>query len=233
MIVVFWKWHRRGYRSKFESHHVNIAKNMIKRNCTLPLEFVCITDDPAGLDKEIKPIKLWDNPAPDYGGETRPNCTYRLKAFSDDMRELIGPRFIWFDLDMVVTGNIDNIIGVKEDFAMWGDTAYVHQYNGSLCIMDAGKFSFVWGDFKGTASLHEAQRAGFFGSDQAWISYKVGMNKRMFGTEDGVYSFNNHYKKQGVRAMIEGCKLVFLHGSHDPWHWNVQAEYPWIKDAYR
>ena len=233
MIVVFWKWNKKGYRSKFQSEHVNIAKAMVKRNCTLDLEFVCVTDDRVGLDKDIRYVPLWDNPAPQYGAEGRPNCLYRLKAFSEEAAQIIGPRFVWFDLDMVVTDNIDNIIGAKDDFAMWGDTMHFHQYNGSLCLMDAGKFPKVWDDFKGIDSLHQAQRQGFFGSDQAWISYKMGMDHRMFNTEDGVYSFNNHYRTPEIRAMIPGNKLTFLHGARDPWDWQVQRDYPWIKEHYR
>lgn len=234
LIVVFWKWQKRGYRSQFTSEHVNTAKAMIERNTTKPIEFVCVTDEKMGLHKDIRPIQLWENPAPEYGNEARPNCTYRLKAFSSEMVEIIGPKFVWFDLDMVVTGNIDHIVFAEDDFAMWGDTALgASQYNGSLCVMQAGIHKEVWDDFEGLKSLQDAHRVGYFGSDQAWISYKVGMGKRMFNTDDGVYSFNNHYIKKGIRDMIEGTKLVFLHGSRDPWHVSVQAEYPWIKEYYR
>ncbi len=233
ITVVFWKWKAKNYRTSFSAESVNIARDMVRRNCTMPLEFVCITDDGEGLDPAIRVIPLWENPAPTYGEFGRPNCTVRLKAFSPEMADLLGKRFIWFDLDMVVTGNIDHIIGAPERFAMWGDTAYKFQYNGSLCLMDAGIFPHVWADFKGIESLQMARAAGFIGSDQSWISMKVGVGERMFGKADGVYSFKNHYKADNIRKLIDGCCIVFFHGQYDPWHANIQAEYPWVKDHYR
>lgn len=233
ITVVFWKWKAKNYRSSFSADAVNIAKAMVRRNCTLPLRFVCITDDAEGLDPDIEAIPLWKNPCPEYGDHGRPNCTVRLKAFSPAMRDLLGEKFIWFDLDMVVTGNIDHIIGAPERFAMWGDTAYKFQYNGSLCLMQAGVFSKVWADFDGIESLQKARAAGFIGSDQSWISYVIGTGERMFGTKDGVYSFKNHFKAGNIRSLPDGCCIVFFHGQYDPWHEAVKTAYPWVAEHYR
>lgn len=235
ITVLFWKWNKDKYRSVFTADHVNIAAAMVARNTTLPVRFVCITDDSRGIAPHIRTIKLWDNPAPEYGNSTRPNCLCRLRAFSAEMVDLLKTeKLVWLDLDMVVTGNIDNILGAPEDFAMWGDThPRLRQYNGSLCVMKPGAYSFVWDDFKGLQSLQQAHAAGFFGSDQAWISYKMGHEHRKFTTEDGVYSYKNHYREMNKIAMIEGCSLVFFHGQYDPWHESVQSRHPWVKEHYR
>lgn len=231
--VIFWKWKNSNYRSSFRAAHVNAAAEMVHGNTSFPVQPICITDDAEGIDPGIKIIPLWPCPAPEYGERGRPNCTVRLKMFSPEFVQLVGPRFASLDLDMVVTDNLDDILGCDDPFAMWGDTGKNFQYNGSLCVMNAGLFPQVWTDFKGVISLKEAHRRGFFGSDQAWISYKVGTGKRMFSTKDGVYSYKNHYRDYNIQAKIEGCKIVFFHGQFDPWDSDIQAKYDWVRDNYR
>lgn len=227
--VVFWKWKKEGYRSQFTHEHVNTARDMVKRNTTLPVRFICVTDDPDGVDMET--IPLWENPYTGYGSNSAPNCFYRLKAFDPEIKHIFGERFIWMDLDMIVLGNIDNIIGAPDDFAMWGDTRYNGQYNGSLCIMNAGARAHVWRDFQGQTSVQKAHMAGFWGSDQAWISYAAKMDGRKFGMQDGVYSYNVHLL--GMTSPPENAKLVFFHGANDPWSKDVQAQHKWIRESYK
>lgn len=231
ITVVFWKWKKDGYRSTFGADQVNIAANMVRRNTTLPVRFLCVTDDPEGI--EIDTVPLWDNPCADYGSDSAPNCFVRLKAFDCDVKEMFGPRFIWMDLDMVILGNIDHILSAPYDFAMWGDTRYNGQFNGSLCLMNAGARPQVWEDFKGMQSHKEALASGFFGSDQGWISYKTSMNGHKFGVKDGVYSFNIDMKNKQVKKPPKDAKIIFFHGQYDPWMHNVQNDYPWIKEHYR
>ena len=91
MIFVCWKWKTPGYRSQFTAEHVNILYRMIQRNYQNDFELCCITDDSEGINKDIRIIPLWD----DLRDVAR--CTVRLKAFSEEAAEIIGPRFCSID----------------------------------------------------------------------------------------------------------------------------------------
>ena len=44
--------------TKYSSEYVNRLYNMVKRNCTLDYEFVCLTDDPRGINENVTTIAL-------------------------------------------------------------------------------------------------------------------------------------------------------------------------------
>lgn len=233
--IVTWKWSKYGYRSKFTGEHVNLLRDMVRRNTTVPHEFVCITDDPSGIDKDIRIIPLWENPAPHYGGRDRPNCFYRLKAFSPEMQTVIGDKFMWLDLDTLIVGNIDAILNDKADFKMWRVDGERMPCNGSMVMMKAGVRPEVWNEFD--PKLVERarglrKRTGFIGSDQAWISQYLKPEDTYFGKKDGVYSFRCHIKDSVSKEPPENAKIVFFHGRYDPWTNEVQNHYPWARKAY-
>src|ERR1035437_2040718 len=97
--VVTWKWSQPGYRSKFLAQHVNVFRNMVKRNYSGPHRFSCITDDASGIDADIRIIPLWNDNAALSNPSFRngPRCYRRLKAFSAEAADIIGPRFVSLD----------------------------------------------------------------------------------------------------------------------------------------
>ncbi len=229
--VICWKWKPKpGYRSKFQSSHVNVLKSMVGRNYSKPFRFSCITDDPRGLDPSIRPLPLSSalthlkNPSFHNG----PNCYPRLWAFSEEAKEAIGPRFVSMDIDVVITGSLDPILDRKEDFIIWGDTAPSTWYNGSLWMMTAGARKQVWDDFDPNRSPQEANASGQRGSDQGWISYKLGPNEATWTDKDGIYSFRNHIMRRPRYSLPENAKVVVFHGAHDPWDRKAQRQ-SWVK----
>jgi hypothetical protein len=60
--VATFKWRPRpGYRSAFASSHVNVLQRMVARHFNRPHRFVCITDDPEGLDPAVDAVPLWSD----------------------------------------------------------------------------------------------------------------------------------------------------------------------------
>ena len=121
--VVCWLWPTvRNYRSSFGAKNVNIFRNMIERNLHMEHEVVCITNIPKGIDPRVRIIPLWtdysdvDSP---HGGVS-PSCYRRLKAFSPEMADVIGPRFISMDLDVCIISDITPLLQRTEDFIIWG-----------------------------------------------------------------------------------------------------------------
>lgn len=233
--VICWKWDKYGYRSKFEGWHVDVLCDMVRRNTTVPHKFICITDNPEGItDPSIEIVKLWDNPAPHYGGHMRPNCFFRLKAFDPSMKDVFGEKFIWLDLDAVITGNIDHILNDPADFKMWRVDNERMPCNGSMVMLKHGTRPHIWSKFD-PKQVHPTNAfkaiSGFVGSDQAWIAQHLTEQDEFFGKKDGVYSFRCHIKPS--TDLPPEARIVFFHGSEDPWDRDVQKRYPWIKKYYR
>ena len=113
--------------------YVNILYDMVKRNTTLPFNFVCLTDDPDGLAEGIKAV-----PAPlDLEG-----WWAKLFLFSPGLFPK-GERIIYLDLDTLVVGNIDflfayrgHLLGI-EDFWQPGMT------QTAIMLWEAGKET-IW-----------------------------------------------------------------------------------------
>lgn len=226
--VVCWKWNNGVHAKKnllFTHEHVNRLRNMVERNLQIPHEFVCITDDPTGIDPRVRVIPLWDD-LRDMGG-----CYVRLKAFSAQMHHVIGQRFVWMDLDTVIVRDITPIIDRPDDFVIWGDTHPRTPYNGSMVLMTAGVRPQVWGDFDRKKSPRKGEDLGYVGTDQAWIGACLGRDEKKWNTSDGVYSFRCHVRKMG--RLPRNARIVFFHGCADPSQPQIQKQHPWVEEHWR
>lgn len=236
--VVFWKWKaKNGYRSQFTSKHVNIAASMVRRHYNKPHRINCITDDATDIDKSIRVIPLWSdyrnlrNPSFRSG----PSCYCRLKAYSKEAKEIIGPRFVSLDLDMVIVGDMEPVWDREDDFVIWGDTMLQQEggvpgYNGSMWIMNAGARSQVWETFDPLKSPMLAHTARRLGSDQGWVTYVLGKGEKMWTTADGVYSWRKHIRYHNGRQLPTNARIVFFHG--EPWK-EVPPYIPWVREHYK
>ncbi len=234
-----------GYRSKFTGQHVNVLRNMVARNYQKPHRFTCITDDPSGIDSSIRIIPLW----PDHGnlpsayGPRNPSCYRRLKLFSPEAGEIIGPRFVSMDIDMVITGDLSPIWDRPEDFVIIKSPMVSPRYfyNGSMMMMTAGSRRQVWDDFNPVASIQETVSRGFFGSDQAWISLLLGKSEATWDESDGVYSYRLHIDasmkhgrlvKKLKKDLPDNAKVIVFHGEFDPWDVEPQR-LSWVRNHWR
>ena len=102
--VICLKW-----GTRYGPEYVNKLYSMVARNTKRPLRFVCITDDPTDLLKEIetRPMPEFDLPE-----------TFRFKGFrrmflfKETLCDLNGP-VLHLDVDLVVTGSIDDFFDYK------------------------------------------------------------------------------------------------------------------------
>jgi hypothetical protein len=239
LSVVCYRWRPQpGYRSAFGPETVNVLRSMVARHYPRPHRFICVTDDPIGIDASVEIVPLWNDYAhiPSPHGGKNPSCYRRLKAFAPEIAEIFGPRFVSLDLDCLVTGDLRPLWDRPEDFVIWGDTNPHTFYNGSMVLMTAGARRQVWERFDPTRSPEEARRAGCFGSDQGWISYCLGPGESKWSKADGVYSFRNDLTQPATRRFSRhlpaDARMVFFHGRHDPWNGEVQAQCPWVKEHW-
>lgn len=226
ITVVTFKWATPGYRATFTADHVNTMRRMVARHYDKPHRFVCVTDDPAGVECETVP--LWDDyrhvPNPTGGG--RPSCYLRLKLFDPDIGSILGDRFVMLDLDAVVMGDLSPLFDRPEDAVFWKSPSNQWPYNGAMMMMNAGARPQVWTDFDPVESPKATQARGYRGSDQAWISHKLGGGEAVWTAADGVVYQNDLFKPY---AREPKARIVFTTGGHPPW----KARAPWVRKHYR
>jgi hypothetical protein len=234
LTVCCFKWRPRpGYRSTFGPATVNVLQRMVARHYARPHRFVCITDDGKGIAPEVEILPLW----PDYAqlrsplGPRRPSCYRRLKLFDPALGDILGSRVVSLDLDCVITGNVTPLWDRDEAIVLWGGTHQKTPYNGSMLLLTIGARPQVWTRFHPVNSPRAARAAGFYGSDQAWLSYCLGPSEARWTQADGVYSFRCDV--QPARTLPADARVVFFHGRSDPWMREVQQAHPWIEEHWR
>ena len=229
LTILFWLWRSPTCKEQYTPERVDMAAKMIDRNLTLPHRFVCATDWPLdSFGPLIEPIPLWDDwrelQNPKWGPQ-KPHCYVRLKAFSREAGELIGPRFVSIDLDCLVLDCLDPLFSRTEDFLIFHRFIDAQRprivnnpYNGSMWMMTAGARAQVWQDFNGEQSVLQA--LGHIGTDQAWITHKLGREEAGWDYRDGVFGWPNiqgdgRYEKEPP----PGARLIFFYGEEKPWHY--------------
>lgn len=258
LSVVTFKWEKPGYRSLFTSENVNILQRMVARNYQRPHRFLCVTDDPRGLDSGIEAVPLWD----DFSKLTNPtwangpSCYRRLKVFSQWFGEIAGEKFVVLDLDAVVTGDLTPLWDRDEDFLIWRPNHPGIPICASMFMLQTGARPEVWEKFDHILSPRLTSARGFRGSDQAWIRYCVGDDVPGWTSADGVYGYKDDICKGGPKknrpnvyveprlleqakqrpgrgALPPDARIVFFTGKPDPWDQEAIEASPWILDHYR
>lgn len=225
--IVFWKWEhptRLHILFDFTADVVNRRRQELARFLNIPHEVVCITDNPNGLDSAIRAVPLWSEGAA-LGG-----CWRRLRAFSPEMREIIGPRFAWIDLDSTILGPMDDILGRPEDAVFYrSDSIAGTPYNGSMILMDAGAKAEVWNQFDPARAPAIVAAAGLKGTDQAWIAHVLGPDQPVWTKEDGVM----HFTRDCIPDLPPQSRIVFFPGPQKMHMPNARRHAPWIAELDR
>ena len=196
---------------------------MVARNVTVDYEFHCITDDPVGLDPDIKVIRLPNDPS-------IKTWWSKLWMFSPDMP--LKGNILFFDLDVVIFKNIDSLFThnpnkfhIIRDF----NRCRIKDWklsNSSCMRWEAGTMHYLWNDFKQNPDRIMRENHG----DQDWItkrarddinwfpdqwirSYKwemIGLKDTKLLTKDG-----RKYFRTPCKVEPENRVAVF-HGSPNP-----------------
>lgn len=231
--VVTFKWRpKAGYRSHFHAQHVNMLQREFKRFLKVPHRFICVTDDPKGLDPAIEPVPLWNTFAniPNPTWPNGPSCYRRLVTFGRDFAAIAGQRFVCVDLDVVITRDVTQLFDRPEDFVIWGTGDARIPYCASLYMMTAGAKEEVLTRFDPKTSPALSQAAGYRGSDQGWINYCLGKSIPTWGRRHGVYSYRNHLHKLHRGKLPHDARVVIFHGTPDPWDHKALQASPWIRE---
>jgi hypothetical protein len=213
---------------------------MLRRNLgTTPHRIVCVTDNDAGI-YECETAHLWNdfNDIPNASGQHLPSCYRRLKLYDRTTQHSIGidkgDRIVGIDLDTLICGDIRSTFQTEGLYVGWHLKNWQQKwvFNGSLQMFTAGTLQEIWSDFDPSSSPKEALKAGFRGSDQAWLSYKLCEREGVVGLGwPLVSSYPLQNRIQGV--LKHETRLIFFHGSEKPWDPNPMFHTPWIKRYWR
>jgi hypothetical protein len=189
---------------------------------SLPHRFICVADSKDGFDpgvevfptpQEARQVGRLRTPE----GGRFPSCYRRLWNFSEGAKAL-GDKLFCVDIDWVPVRDLSPIFERTEDFVGWRpyrDWGRKLRFGGGSYLLRAGARTHVWTDFKGAPSIRAARVAGFRGSDQAWLSYKLGHCEPYYGREAGIYSIRD--MKGAEESLPKDARMVHFNGPTKPW----------------
>lgn len=221
-----WLWSQPGGRTTYTKDHVLIWRDSVRRHLTVPHTFALVTDLVDELDdiKIIAPPRDFENVRIPTWGERMPQCLRRIAMFRPDAAEVFGARrFLNMDLDVVVSGSLDEIVSRPEEIVLYRGTHQARPYNGSLLMMDAGCRPQVYEQFTPEGAVRAGQQ--FLGSDQAWISYVLGPGEAVLDASHGVHAW-------GSKLNVGDPRLTFFLQPEKPWSY-VDAGNAFCCEHYR
>ncbi len=232
--IVTWLWNGTGLGDRpYQPAHVNTLRKAVARHLSIPHRFICVADRAEGFDADVEVVitppvaaKVGELRSPEGG--RFPSCYRRLWNFSEEAKAL-GDRLFCIDIDLVPTRDWAPIFDRKEDFVGWRpyrDWGRKLRFGGGSYLITTGKRTKVWTDFKGPSSINAARAAGFRGSDQAWLSYKLGPTEPYFDRDAGIYSIRDMKGKE--HKLPHDARLVHFNGPTKPW----TSPLAWVKEHW-
>jgi hypothetical protein len=217
----------------YQPAHVNALRKAVARHLPLPHRFVCVADSTQGFDPDVE-VHITPPEAAEVGelrspeGHKFPSCYRRLYNFSEGARAF-GERLLCTDVDWVPTGDLAPLFARTEDFVGWRPLrtwGKQLRFGGGVYLLTPGTRTHVWSTFKGASSIAEARCAGFRGSDQAWLSYKLAGREAYYGRDSGIYSIRD--LSNGHQPLPPDARMVHFNGSVKPWG----SSLPWVRDHW-
>lgn len=205
------KW---GDRYSFE--YVNILYDMIGRNLPVGTQgkFICFTDNNYGLHESIITQPLIDGLA----GWWNKMSLFRERGDDDDT-------MIYFDLDTVITGALDDIVKYEGPFAILRDFYRPNGLQSSVMIWRMELFYGIWDAYK---------LAGFPqdwpGGDQKWLeNYFSSIEFKPDILQDLFPGRFSSYKADCQLMFPNGTSVVVFHGLPRP----HEVEGGWVPHIWK
>src|SRR3990167_8172907 len=175
--------------TKYGSEYVNRLAAGVARQATRPYRFLCLTDDPSGVQCETAPI-----------GTDLPGWWAKLVLFQPHPA-LAGERVLYFDLDTVLVGNIDALLDYTGEAAFLSDFYHPSELASGVIGLAPGAWPAVWSAFDQAMIPH-------YWGDQAWIETHVPQADRW---QDLLPGQVVSYKVDVVPHGLNGARVVCYH----------------------
>jgi hypothetical protein len=184
---------------KYLAEYVNRLFRAVRRNGYAGA-FYCLTDDASGLEPEIIAVPV------------SPICEgwwHKIYLFSWDHG--IAARLLYMDIDMVITGSLDDVLAYDGDFATGSQFNRPGQINSTLMSIPPGFGRPIWTTFVRRRSM--VMRS--FDGDSRFVKSINGTKTSRW--QDMFPGQLVSYKKH-VRGgpLPEGARFVSFHGKPGP-----------------
>lgn len=210
---------------KYIPEYVNILKNMCKRNSTVEYQFHCITDDARGLDPDINILTFPDNHV------AIKTWWSKLYMFSAELP--LSGTVLYFDLDVVIFRNIDNLwdhnpgkFMIIQDF----NRCRVKDWpvsNSSVMRFEAGTLRYLWDIYMQNPQQTQSRNHG----DQDFITAKAkddinwwpwswiqSYKWEMVGKRDTKIVKGAKHVFQNPPTIPDDCNVAVFHGDPKPFN---------------
>ncbi len=246
--ILCFKW-----GTRYPADYVNRLYAGVRRFLHRPFRFVCVTDDPSGLQEGIDAAPFPG--APEGWPKKWPNIFVKLLVFRDGFADLEGPT-LFLDIDQIVTGDLDPFFDYKpgefciiHNWIEWHKTLFRKRPdvgNSSCFRFEAGKSQRVYEKFLSEMDVCWDQKR--YRTEQAYMTHAVGLENVNWWPEDWVQSFKrgctrafplNFFLKPKFKP---GTRILCFHGNPNPEeavvgfkgrhanHFTRPA--PWVKDMW-
>lgn len=208
------------FGKKYGKEYVERLRNMVARHCTVPYEFVCLTDD----DRPIDGVRLIVQPNAGY----QRGWWHKVHMFNPDLD--VSERVLYFDLDTVIIENIDKLFDYTTEFV--GIRDFNRQFHPNWNILNSSIMTWlhqsesdIWEKFAANP-----QAAQTLAGDQDWI-YRVAKDRIIYYPRDWVMSYKWEIRSKEELVFINGvrkfketknpeipkdCSVLVFHGDPKP-----------------
>jgi len=233
--IVCMKW-----GSKYGSEYVNILYHMVKRNITLPFRFICLTEHPEEIEKEIEimPLPDFKEPAPEYFKFCQ--AWRKLSLFDKNIYDIKG-QILFLDLDVVIIDNIDCFFNFSRKLAIIENWSQPNRLIGQ-----ASAFCFEVGMYTHLLEKYQTQQelvVKTHRTEQVYITRELGKGNFDYFPDEWCKSFKFHCMPGGPlnsfmtpTRIPPGAKIIVFHGNPKPSDaiagvWGKPV--PWFKKFYK
>ncbi len=218
--VICLKW-----GARYPASFTNILYRSVKRHLSRPFRFVCVTDDPSGLDPEIEAVPLAPNPG--YPEERWPNIFMKLAILREGFAGLKGPT-LFLDVDVVIMGDLDCFFDwqpgkncIIHNWIEWHKTLF----RARPAIGNSSVFRFEAGPQGGALyetflrEFDDANNPSLYPTEQAFLTHAMG--EVCWWPEDWVCSFKRTCRPVFPLNLVRpprrpATKILVFHGAPDP-----------------
>lgn len=210
----------------YEWEYVEKLYSMLSRNLSFPIRFHVFTE----ADREV-PAHMIKHSLQPWAGIEGPRRAWWYKMQLFDPSQFQG-RMLYFDLDVIITGNLDWIIGADSKY-FWTvrDFKYLWRpesqtLNSSVMYWDTEKFPHIWRQF---SSQDISKIVAKYKGDQDYLSDVIDYKNLRFLDSDRVQSWRWQVQDGGLdfttrtyarpnsgAIMSPTARILVCHGKPKP-----------------
>jgi len=203
--------------TKYPADYVNRLYSMVSRNLSGDFRFICLTDDAAGIRREIEIKPLPEVPVPG----TAERCWRKLGILKKDLFDIEGD-VLFLDVDIVIVKPIDCFFEQSGYFLIikeWKADTVHGLGNSSVFRFKAGAFNFVYEEFLGKSQ----EISKNFRHEQAFLTARVNERGLIGYWPQGWCASFKRNCMRGFPSSIffearlpEDAKIIIFHGHPTP-----------------